>query len=423
MARPTFEEQLAWYSYGSYRDDGSEATSLGSYPRYRRTYSGTVTPQYYDHRQEYIRKILRLPYNLYQMTVERTMSTRVSWKWWNPDDTPLVYHGTIQTAANIAGYNSFDDQPSSLVQDVKNRAFMRLGKQASAVKVNLAQFFGERRQTANLLADTARRIASAASALKHADLRTFQKALSLSGAQTRTVTQSWKRVQDTPINHRVANHWLEYVYGWKPLLSDLYAGAEYLASRMHDPPKTSGLVEASASKNVQVSIPIIRNGSGAIRVARLSTHKVGVKAAMLYTLQSEARSVLAQTGISNPLLLAWELLPYSFVVDWFLPVGNYLESLTTFDGFDMTAGYVTTLESSTSARDVYFDQDYSYPTKWVFEDGRVTLAACRLHRTTETLDYVPVLKSPIGGEPLSRFLTASALLTNIFRDPLKPLRR
>jgi hypothetical protein len=32
-------------------------------------------------------------------------------------------------------------------------------------------------------------------------------------------------------------------------------------------------------------------------------------------------------GLYDPAGLAWELLPFSFVADWFVPIGNYLENL------------------------------------------------------------------------------------------------
>lgn len=35
----------------------------------------------------------------------------------------------------------------------------------------------------------------------------------------------------------------------------------------------------------------------------------------------------AKVGLTNPLSVAWELIPFSFVVDWFLPIGKYLDAL------------------------------------------------------------------------------------------------
>jgi hypothetical protein len=37
-------------------------------------------------------------------------------------------------------------------------------------------------------------------------------------------------------------------------------------------------------------------------------------------------SVARSLGMVDPLQVAWEIVPYSFVVDWFLPVGSFLSA-------------------------------------------------------------------------------------------------
>jgi hypothetical protein len=45
-----------------------------------------------------------------------------------------------------------------------------------------------------------------------------------------------------------------------------------------------------------------------------------------YTFEAyEELSALRQMGLGNPASILWERLPYSFVIDWFIPIGNYLE--------------------------------------------------------------------------------------------------
>jgi hypothetical protein len=34
-------------------------------------------------------------------------------------------------------------------------------------------------------------------------------------------------------------------------------------------------------------------------------------------------------GLLDPLTVAWEIIPYSFVIDWFVPIGTYFENLNT----------------------------------------------------------------------------------------------
>lgn len=37
------------------------------------------------------------------------------------------------------------------------------------------------------------------------------------------------------------------------------------------------------------------------------------------------RLLIGRLGLNNPALITWELIPFSFVVDWFLPVGTWIE--------------------------------------------------------------------------------------------------
>lgn len=46
-------------------------------------------------------------------------------------------------------------------------------------------------------------------------------------------------------------------------------------------------------------------------------------------------------GLVNPLDLAWELIPFSFVVDWFVSIGPWLRSLSLPIGMSFSTGYRT----------------------------------------------------------------------------------
>lgn len=43
-------------------------------------------------------------------------------------------------------------------------------------------------------------------------------------------------------------------------------------------------------------------------------------------------------GLTNPAMVAWDLVPFSFVVDWFLPVGKFLNSFDSHYGFSLKHG-------------------------------------------------------------------------------------
>jgi hypothetical protein len=51
---------------------------------------------------------------------------------------------------------------------------------------------------------------------------------------------------------------------------------------------------------------------------------------------------MGQLGLTNPASMAWAALPYSFVVDWLLPVGTMLGALSAPVGLKFQTGYTTT---------------------------------------------------------------------------------
>jgi hypothetical protein len=57
----------------------------------------------------------------------------------------------------------------------------------------------------------------------------------------------------------------------------------------------------------------------------------------VYTISSIPIKLLTIVGLSDPLSVAWEVVPFSFVLDWFLPIGNYIESFSAERGLKRIA--------------------------------------------------------------------------------------
>jgi hypothetical protein len=210
------------------------------------------------------------------------------------------------------------------------------------------------------------------------------------------------------------------VYGWRPLLSDVYDSAELIARKASEgSPETYGTLRASAFRNYEVSGAELEEITGGETHWVGASHKYSKRITASYVLESQTRQVLAQTGITNPLLLAWELLPYSFVVDWFVPVSTYLESLTAFDGFTLKSerSYLTVKETWKYAHD-YSASGIAQPNNRPWSrSGGVDKESFRFSRSPllSWPSYLVQVKSPIGGRPLERLATSLALLRVLFK--------
>lgn len=123
--------------------------------------------------------------------------------------------------------------------------------------------------------------------------------------------------------------WLEYWMGWAPLAGDIGLAIETLTSRPSD----------------------IQHFSVGVRREDQTYEYRGVteKVARWYYITESRRKIsnscygdivavnhnygLAdKLGFTNPALTAWQLVPFSFIVDWFANVGQVLGSLTDFLG-------------------------------------------------------------------------------------------
>jgi len=207
--------------------------------------------------------------------------------------------------------------------------------------VNLATFFGEGHKTLESFVNTARRLASAANEIRNKNFVTAFHTLGTEGTKSSLSRLSRMGGRNKSGLDTLANGWLEYQYGWKPLISDLYG----LVQAWHKGFVTSGTTFSIRAKVTDSKPYVIAQqatyqtdgptyfyrGSGVSTATAKAGGKLRVTNSYLATLGS--------LGLLNPLSLAWELLPYSFVVDWFIPVGNYLAATTSTAGMQWVNGW------------------------------------------------------------------------------------
>lgn len=224
---------------------------------------------------------------------------------------------------------------SNLLKNLRNSSF------------NAAQALGERKQTADLVASTAKKVAGALGNLRRGNFGKAAQSLGLT--PRKRAGRRFNSQFATDQGKAIGNAWLELQYGWKPLLSDVYGAMETL-SKANNPSgnpntifkKATGRTKRKEEPYRKTSTTLPAGYSGFDEIVRTGYAEVIVKTGVTYSVSSPALASMASVGITNPVLLAWELLPYSFVIDWFLPIGNYLESLDATAGLTFYEGYITT---------------------------------------------------------------------------------
>lgn len=193
---------------------------------------------------------------------------------------------------------------------------------------NGAVFLGELSSTWGMFVGTARRVVTAYRRARKGDFA--GAARSLAATQKKRASKG------------VANNWLELQYGWLPLLSDIDSAARKLADLIKTRPvvhrvsATSSLSRVSTSP-VYTYVDYLRTSPG----KRVLSENFSVRIGVAYTVPDEIVALAAELGFTNPALIAWELLPLSFVLDWIVSVGDWLQAISTFHGLAFCDGYDT----------------------------------------------------------------------------------
>jgi len=312
----------AWNSSG-----GSSTRPQIDVEDYERHWTGSRTPGY--------RKILRdggrLPINAHTVSMWRASIGYCAKR----ADDPGTVSGSPFRSAELAPMSTFFGFPSGPVhlEQALRVATSKLVKfSGNEIEGNLAQDLAQFGQTASLISGTLNRITGSVKALKRGNISAAVTALWQNG------NPRFRKGGGPSHTKDLANNWLELQYGWKPLLKDIEGTINSL-KKFHNSSSNS-ILHAASNATAQDSTDITFSSGLSPKGGRVQTSTITkVHKAMNYRVSSRTLAFLAQTGFTNPINLLWEVLPWSFVVDWVLPVGPYLESLSAFHGMEFLDGY------------------------------------------------------------------------------------
>jgi hypothetical protein len=231
-------------------------------------------------------------------------------------DQDTIYSADLDRARNKA-YAKFTDQMKDSAQNANNA--LECGQ-------SLGQILGH-----------VRSIAGAVSALKHGDVSGAAKKLgvSISGNRERKIKQRAKQLSD---------RWLELHFGWVPLVQDIGSSIDILQGtgkssvsfqRISSGASFSGSHSSTVSQLVPG--PYFDSTSDSYRWSG------GCRMRGVVAVENPNIAIANQMGFVNPLSVAWEAVPFSFVVDWFSNVGQCLGAMSDFWGYQLHNASTSTL--------------------------------------------------------------------------------
>lgn len=196
-------------------------------------------------------------------------------------------------------------------------ARLAAGQAFTSKTANYGESLSELTETGRMIHKRASQIASIANALRNRKFGRLESILKQELPQ---------RVKRLPKGKELANGWLELEFGWKPLIQDVYAAMEVYRNGIA---KRGQMVRAFGMKSGHYkpseSGINYMNGYSNLEAGMLSER---IKSKAYGIVSNPAAYTLNELGLANPALLAWQLLPFSFVVDWFLPISQILGTIT-----------------------------------------------------------------------------------------------
>lgn len=390
----------------------SDLYSVGSFYKTRRLYK-QVKP--YN---------LPLPYRLRTRTTEDGYATTTvltdSWggHWlgnWFRYDTGL--NTWLARSRDVPVWGSGQWPDLEHLRDARlNRArekFMSEANQRVALAVDALQLG----QTYRLMMQNLQTLKTFAFALKSKKPSEVGRALGLLKRHPRR--SQFGKYSVTPSDWRslsadLGSLWLMYSYGWKPFVEDIYNASQVLSA-----PIKPIWINCSSHEEIDLSPTFTKNDGSVVEYRNDISGKVFARVGGVVTVTNHNLHTAKNAGFTNPASWFWEMIPLSFVSDWFTTFGEWINSLDDEVGLSITDGYYTVGMRGTSHVSCILVQPYKSWPKTIGRragDGGWKRRRFAQMERFRGIPSVKLLRKTKILTNVNRGLNASSLLAQLLRN-------
>lgn len=154
-----------------------------------------------------------------------------------------------------------------------------------------------------------------------------------------------------------ANIFLEGMFGWLPLVSDIHSTFKVLVNH-----KSPGTFIRGRSRGRKTLKTLAKKGT--IIVSDVATLELRVTQACFVKVSNPNAWLLNKLGLINPAVVIWDAIPWSFAVNWFSNINHVAASFTDFAGLTVSNGSTTSMWTVTEASQLslpgYKPGDFGY---------------------------------------------------------------
>lgn len=179
---------------------------------------------------------------------------------------------------------------------------------------------------------------------------------------------------------------LEFQFGWMPLLGAFKDAKNALANQMAE----GFLVDGSSSATEPLEaeeyneVPNF-SSQGLLKETHTLTGTRTYRGKAYAEITNPARY---RWGL-DPLVAGWELIRFSFVVDYFINVGNWVQAVTPFSGAELVGSCGSVRESYELKQEVEIDFSANADTTGSYTGRSTTLTVERYHRFPHSGGVLP----------------------------------
>lgn len=265
-------------------------------------------------------------------------------------------------------YNVFKASPSdlaynrpyfaSLESEAITAAMAEVGEATAEIGVELLEV----RKTASYLADKLQFLAENVSDIVHRRVpRVVTKARKKARFGKKTSTISWAR-------KNLPERWMEYRYALMPSVLGVYDLLDLLDKQTRDRPLIVTARKAAVDDTSFTSQDNTTLGSGysgwQIVRHRTATRKQGVYVVLATRVKRSSLASLNDSGLANPASLMWETLPFSWMVDWAVDVGDFMNAAFMKLHTDLYGGTATSYWVDEDKFQITYDEGYYASRNW-----------------------------------------------------------
>lgn len=191
-------------------------------------------------------------------------------------------------------------------------ALSRLVTKIRGSDFNVAVFAAELPESVGTIVNSARAVLGSLYSIQKGDVGGALRSLGLTLGHRRHTAIKKQADRRLKVGD-LSGAWLALQYGWLPLISDCYEAIKALEASLNSRQLTfRAFYKRKLTRNCSTS--------GYLSFPATLEARIGYK----YTLY-ETPSAARNLGVYNPASVIWEKIPASFIVDWFIPVGKYLD--------------------------------------------------------------------------------------------------